>query len=47
MSHTAREVPPPLELLCLKALWSLEEGSVKDVRRMVAAIRGRWPTPRS
>jgi predicted transcriptional regulator len=27
-----REIPPPLELECLKALWTLGEGSVKDVR---------------
>jgi len=27
-----RDIPPPLELECLKALWSLGEGSVKDVR---------------
>jgi predicted transcriptional regulator len=27
-----RAIPPPLELECLKALWSLGEGSVKDVR---------------
>ena len=32
-------VPPPLELLCLKALWQLEEGNVKDVRRIVAQTR--------
>ena len=31
-----RQVPPPLELVCLKALWSLGEGSVTDVRRIVA-----------
>lgn len=30
-----RELPPPLELSCLKALWSLGEGSVNDVRRIV------------
>jgi BlaI family transcriptional regulator, penicillinase repressor len=39
MSHITRDVPPPLELLCLKALWSLEEGSVKDVRGIVAQSR--------
>jgi predicted transcriptional regulator len=39
MSHTAREIPPPLELLCLKALWSLREGNVKDVQRIVAQSR--------
>jgi predicted transcriptional regulator len=39
MSHSTREVPPPLELLCLKALWSLQEGSVKDVQGIVALSR--------
>jgi predicted transcriptional regulator len=34
-----RAVPPPLELLCLNALWSLEQASVKEVREMVAASR--------
>jgi predicted transcriptional regulator len=31
-----RQLPPPLELVCLKALWSLGEGSVNDVRRIVS-----------
>ena len=41
----AREVPPPLELACLQALWSLEEsnlkaeGNVKVVQRIVAQSR--------
>jgi len=39
MPRHPREVPPPLELLCLNALWSLEEGSVKDVRRIVTESR--------
>lgn len=30
-----RDVPPPLELLCLTALWSLEQGDVSQVRRVV------------
>ena len=34
-----RPVPPPLELLCLNALWSLGQGSVKEVREMVAPSR--------
>ncbi len=34
-----REVPPPLELLCLRALWSLKEANVRDVQRAVAADR--------
>jgi predicted transcriptional regulator len=33
------EIPPPLELDCLKALWQLGSGSVKDVRRVLAAER--------
>ena len=45
MPNAAREVPPPLELACLKALWSLEEGNVKAegnvraVQRIVAQSR--------
>lgn len=39
MPKTAREVPPLLELLCLKALWSLGEGNVKDVQQLVARTR--------
>jgi predicted transcriptional regulator len=39
MPKTARDVPPPLELLCLKALWSLEEGNVKSVQEIVARTR--------
>ena len=35
----ARDIPPPLELLCLKALWSLGEGSVKEVRVQVEPSR--------
>ncbi|MFN7998081.1 MAG: BlaI/MecI/CopY family transcriptional regulator [Bryobacteraceae bacterium] len=35
----SREIPPPLELLCLSALWSLEQGSVKDVQQAVANAR--------
>ena len=31
-----RDIPPPLEMLCLKALWSLGEGNVGEVQRMVA-----------
>ena len=31
-----RQLPPPLELVCLKALWSLGEGSVNDVRRVIS-----------
>src|SRR5438270_5754211 len=39
MPKTAREVPPPLELLCLQALWTLEEGNVKAVQEIVAQSR--------
>jgi len=39
MPRTAREVPPPLELLCLRALWTLREGNVKQVRAVVAESR--------
>jgi BlaI family transcriptional regulator, penicillinase repressor len=39
MVRARREIPPPLELLCLRALWLLQEGSVKDVQRIVAQSR--------
>lgn len=39
MPKTSRDVPPPLELLCLRALWILGEGDVKHVREMVAQTR--------
>jgi predicted transcriptional regulator len=39
MPRTARDVPPPLELLCLRALWTLREGNVKEVRAVVAQSR--------
>ena len=39
MPNAAREVPPPLELLCLKALWELQEGNVNAVRRIVSQTR--------
>ncbi len=35
----AREIPPPLELECLKILWKLGEANVKDVRRGLTANR--------
>src|SRR5260221_4780157 len=34
-----RDVPPPLEMLCLKALWSLGEGNVAGGRRLVAETK--------
>jgi len=39
MPRTARDVPPPLELLCLKSLWSLGEGNVRDVQQIVTQTR--------
>jgi len=35
----AREIPPPLEVECLKALWTLGEGNVKDVRNALTGQR--------
>ena len=34
-----RELPPPLEMTCLNALWEIGEGNVEDVRRVVAQNR--------
>ncbi len=34
-----REIPPPLELECLKVLWSLGEGNVGLVREVLASNR--------
>ena len=39
MPKLPRDVPPPLELLCLSALWSLKEGNVKDVQRIINETR--------
>ena len=39
MPKAVREVPPPLELLCLNALWSLDQGNVKEVQQFVARTR--------
>jgi predicted transcriptional regulator len=39
MPKAARDVLPPLELLCLNALWSIQEGNVRDVRQIVAHSR--------
>jgi BlaI family penicillinase repressor len=39
MARTVREVPPPLELACLSALWTLQEANVKSVREVVAQSR--------
>jgi predicted transcriptional regulator len=32
-----RELPPPLEMACLNALWQLGEGNVEDVRKFISA----------
>jgi predicted transcriptional regulator len=34
--RTAREIPPPLELQCLTALWTLGEANVQSVRDFLA-----------
>jgi len=34
-----RDIPPPLELECLKVLWTLGEGNVKDVRQVLTRNR--------
>lgn len=38
-SAPVRELPPRLELDCLKALWTLGEGNVKQVRDLLAGNR--------
>lgn len=35
----SRDIPPPLELECLKVLWTLGEGNVKDVREVMTRSR--------
>lgn len=34
-----RELPPPLEMACLNALWELGEGNVEEVRVCVSGTR--------
>jgi predicted transcriptional regulator len=34
-----RELPPPLEMMCLNALWEIQEGNVEDVRKVVSQSR--------
>src|SRR5665213_3523037 len=34
-----RDMPPPLELECLKALWGIGEGTVRDVRLVILGNR--------
>jgi BlaI family transcriptional regulator, penicillinase repressor len=36
---SALEIPPPLEMRCLNALWALGEANVSDVRRAVSESR--------
>jgi len=35
----SKGLPPPLELICLRALWRLGEGTVHDVRKAVSKER--------
>ena len=35
----ASEIPPPLEIECLKALWDLGEATVRQVRQALAPTR--------
>lgn len=34
-----RELPPPLEMICLNALWDISEGNVEEVRRVIGQSR--------
>jgi predicted transcriptional regulator len=34
-----RELPPPLEMMCLNALWEIQEGNVEEVRKVVSVTR--------
>jgi|SRR5579871_1836605 len=36
-----RDIPPPLELACLGALWGLSQGSVSEVRHAVKTVTNR------
>ena len=38
-SGSAHDIPPPLELECLKALWHIGNGTVKDVREILTQDR--------
>jgi predicted transcriptional regulator len=38
-SETPRNIPPPLEVECLKALWQLGEGHVRDVQQALGPDR--------
>lgn len=37
--HDSPDIPPPLELECLRALWKLGEANVKDVRLALTGNR--------
>jgi len=37
--NQATEIPPPLELECLRVLWDLDEANVKQVQNTLAARR--------
>ena len=37
--RTARDIPPPLELECLRALWALGEANVRAVRETLTPKR--------
>jgi predicted transcriptional regulator len=39
MARTFRDIPPPLELACLSALWHLREANVRCVQEVVAQSR--------
>ena len=39
MPRPPRDIPPPLELLCLSTLWTLREGNGRDVQRIVSQTR--------
>src|SRR4051812_43050957 len=39
MPKNFRDVPPPLELACLRALWTLQEANVRAVQEVVAQSR--------
>ena len=34
-----RELPPPLEMMCLNSLWEIGEGNVEEVRKIVSRSR--------
>jgi len=34
-----RELPPPLEMMCLNSLWEIGEGNVEDVRKVISLTR--------